>query len=84
MPSDTEVSDSDSSGLEPSFDVDPAIVRVSVPARTGCNTKCKEYVTLISRAAQDPSVIWSLGEEYEKRFWCCRIRKNTKVSCYVS
>ena len=42
------------------------------------------YVTLISRATQDPSVIWSLGEDYERnkpRFWRCGICKNT---CYVS
>ena len=79
MSSDTEMSGSDS----PVLNLDPAIT-ASVrpgPERAVCNHR--EYIRHPGIcAAQDPSVIWDLGEEYErnhKRFWRCGICKKTKM-----
>jgi hypothetical protein len=76
---DTEMSGSDS----PVLNLDPTIA-VSVrsgPERAVYNYR--EYIRHLGiRAAQDPSVIWNLGEEYERnyqRFWRCGICKKTKI-----
>jgi hypothetical protein len=79
MSSDTEMSGSDS----PVLNLDPAIaasVRLG-PERAVYSHR--EYIRHPGiRAAQDPSMIWNLGEEYErnhKRFWRCGICKKTKM-----
>jgi hypothetical protein len=83
MSSSDEMSDPDSSSLEPSVDLDPAIAASVHPGPERVIHKCKEYIRHPGiRAAQDPSVIWSLGEEYKRnkeRFWRCGICKKAKM-----
>ena len=78
MSSDTE-SDSDS----PVFNLDPAIAASVCPGPEKATYNHREYIRHPGiHAAQDPSVIWSVGEEYErnkKRFWRCGICKRTKM-----
>lgn len=83
MSSNGEMSDPDSSSLEPNINLDPAITASVHPGPERVVHKCKEYIRRPGiRAAQDPSVIWSLGEEYERkqeRFWRCGICTKTKM-----
>ena len=67
MSSNGEMSDPDSSSSESSIDIDPAIAASVRPGPERAVYKCKEYIRHpATRAAQDPSVIWRLGEEYER------------------
>ena len=79
MSSDTEMSGSDS----PVLNLDPAITARVRPGPERAVYNHREYIRHPGiRATQDPSVIWNLGEEYErnhKRFWRCRICKKTKM-----
>jgi hypothetical protein len=79
MSSDTEMSDSDSLVLN----LDPAIAVSVRPGPKKAVYNHREYIRHPGiRAAQDPSVIWNLREEYErnhKRFWRCGICKKTKM-----
>jgi hypothetical protein len=79
MSLDTEMSDSDSLILN----LDSAItasIRLG-PERAVYNYR--EYIRHPGiRAAQDPSIIWNLGEEYKRnhmRFWRYGICKKTKI-----
>jgi hypothetical protein len=73
------MSDSDSLILN----LDPAITASVRPGPERAVYNYREYIRHPGiRAAQDPSIIWNLGEEYErnyKRFWRCGIRKKTKI-----
>jgi hypothetical protein len=63
MSSDTEMSDSDSLVLN----LDPAIAASVRPGPERAVYNHREYIRHPGiRAAQDPSVIWNLGEEYER------------------
>jgi hypothetical protein len=83
MSSNGETSDPDSSSPESSINLDPAIAASVRPGPERAVHQCKEYIRHPGiRAAQDLSVIWSSGEEYErnkKRFWRCGICKKTKM-----
>jgi hAT family C-terminal dimerisation region len=64
MASDTEMSDSDS----PVLNLDPAIAASVRPGPERAVYNHREYIRHPGiRAAQDPSVIWNLGEEYERK-----------------
>ena len=79
MSLDTEMSGSDSSVLN----LNPTITASVRPGPEKAVYDHREYVRHLGiRSAQDPSVIWNLGEEYErnnKRFWRCGICKKTKM-----
>ena len=79
MSSDTEMSGSDL----PILNLDPAITASVRPGPERAVYNHREYIRHPEiRTAQDPSVIWNLGEEYErnhKRFWRCGICKKTKM-----
>jgi len=64
MSSNGEMSDPDSSSPESSINLDPAIAASVHPGPERVVHKCKEYIRHPGiRAAQDPSAIWSWGEE---------------------
>src|SRR5437762_3001263 len=83
MSSNSDMSDPDSSSPESNTNLDPTIAASVHPGPERVIHKCKEYIRRPStRAAQDPSVIWRLGEEYERnkeRFWRCGICNKTKM-----
>ena len=83
MSSNGEISDPDSSSSESSIDINPAITANVRPGPERAIYKYKEYIRHpATRAAQDPSVIWRLGEEYERnkgRFWRYGIYKKTTM-----
>jgi hypothetical protein len=74
--------DSDSS-LDRAIDLDRSLLPCVTPAPERIVHKCKEYVRRPAiRAAETPSVIWYLGEEYERnkqKFWRCGICKKNKM-----
>jgi hypothetical protein len=77
------MSDPDSSSPESSINLDPAIAASVYPGPERAVYKCKEYIRYPGiRAAQDPFVIWGLGEKYKRkkeRFWRCGICNKTKM-----
>jgi hypothetical protein len=83
MPSDVEMSDCDSSSFNSQIDLDPAIASSVTAGPERVTHNCKDYVRRPAiYAAEAPSVIWRLGEEYErrrKRFWRCGICKKNKL-----
>jgi len=83
MPSDIEMSDSDSSILDTEITIDLEIIANIKPAPERVVHKCKEYIRHPGvRAAEAPSVIWRVGQEYErnrKKFWRCGLCKKTKL-----
>jgi hypothetical protein len=83
MPSDVEMSDCDASPFDGHIDLDPAIASSVTAGPERVTHNCKDYVRRPTiHAAEAPSVIWRLGEEYErrrKRFWRCGICKKNKL-----
>jgi hypothetical protein len=83
MSSNGEISDPDSSSPESSINLDPTIAASVHPGPERAVHKCKEYIRRPGiHAAQDPYVIWSLGDEYKRnkeRFWRYGICKKTKI-----
>jgi hypothetical protein len=83
VPSDIEMDDSDSSPALCVLEVDPIVLASVNPAPERVVYKCKEYLRHPSvRHTETPSVIWYLGEEYERnknKFWRCGICKKTKI-----
>jgi hypothetical protein len=79
MSSDLEMGDP----ANPGIDLDPAIVASVTPAPEQVIHKYREYLRHPGiRAAETPSVIWSVGEEYrrnKKKYWRCGICKKTKM-----
>jgi hypothetical protein len=77
------MNDPDSSGPESSINLDPTIAARVHPGPERVVHKYKEYVRHPGiRAVQDPSVIWSLGEEYRRNketFWRCGICNKTEM-----
>ena len=75
MPSDVEMSGCDSSPFDGQIDLDPTIASSVTAGPERVTHNCKDYVRRPAiYAAEAPSVIWRLGEEYErrgKRFWRC-------------
>jgi hypothetical protein len=67
----------------PVLNLDPAITASVYPGPERAAYSHQEYIRHPGiRATQDPSVVWNLGEEYErihKRFWRCGICKKTKM-----
>jgi hypothetical protein len=62
MPSDIEMSDSDSSILDTEITLDPEIIANIKPAPERVVHKCKKYIRHSGvRAAEAPSVIWRVG-----------------------
>jgi hypothetical protein len=62
MPSDIEMSDSDSSILDTEITIDPEIIANIKPAPERVVHKCKEYIRHPGfRAVEAPSVIWWVG-----------------------
>ena len=76
-------SDTESDSNLPAFNLDPAIAASVCPGPKRAIYNHREYIRHPGiHAAQDPSVIWSIEEEYErnkKRFWRCGICKRTKM-----
>ena len=83
MPSDVEMSDCGSSPFNGQIDLDPTIASSVNAGPERVTHNCKDYVRRPAiYAAEAPSVIWRLGEEYErrgKRFWRCGICKKNKL-----
>jgi hypothetical protein len=77
------MSDPDSSSSKSGININPTIAGSVHPGPERSVYKYREYFRHPGiRAAQDPSVIWSLGEEYERnkeRFWRCGICKKTTM-----
>ena len=82
MPSDINIEDSDSS-LEYTINLDPSLLSGVAPAPERVLHKYKEYTRRPGiRAAETPSIIWYLGEEYKRnkrKFWRCGICKKNKI-----
>jgi hypothetical protein len=61
----------------------PAIASQVIPGPERVVVKCREYLRHPGiRAASDPSVIWRLGEEYERnknKYWRCGICHKNKM-----
>ena len=82
MPSDISMEDSDSS-FEQAIDLYLSLLSGVAPAPERVLHKCKEYTRRPGiRAAETPSIIWYLGEEYKRnnhKFWRCGICKKYKI-----
>jgi hypothetical protein len=83
MPLDIEMSDTDSLVDDRATELDPGIIASISPAPERVVFKCKEYFRRPAiRATETPSIIWCIGEEYERnkhRFWRYGICKKTKL-----
>ena len=67
MPSEIEISDSDSSILDTEVTLDPEIIANIKPAPERVVYRCKEYLRYPEvRVAEAPSVIWRVGQGYER------------------
>jgi hypothetical protein len=77
------MSDSESLLSDHEVSLDPAIASQVTPGSERVVVKCREYLRHLGiRAASDPSVIWRLGEEYErnkKKYWRCGICNKNKM-----
>jgi hypothetical protein len=83
MPSDVEMGDYDSSPFDGQINLNPAIASRFIAGPERVTHNCKDYIRRPAiYTAEAPSVIWRLGEEYErrgKRFWRCGICKKNKL-----
>jgi hypothetical protein len=67
MPSDIEMDEPDSSPALCVLEIDPIVLASVNPAPERVMYKCKVYLLHPGvRNTETPSVIWSLGEEYER------------------
>jgi hypothetical protein len=77
------MSDSDSLLSEPQIEIDPAITFKLTPGAQRVVFNCKEYLRHPDiRAAEAGSVIWVLGEDYEredKKFWRCGLCRRNQL-----
>jgi hypothetical protein len=65
MPSDIEISDSDSSVANAQVFLDPAIAATVTPTPERVIHRSREYIRHLSvRATKALSIIWRAGEEY--------------------
>jgi hypothetical protein len=68
MPSNLDISDSDLSSDAEQFDIDPSILNTVTYGTQRVINKGKEYLRRPGlRAARVPSIVWILGEEYERK-----------------
>jgi hypothetical protein len=64
------------------IELDPSLLFSVKPAPERVVHNSKEYTRRGSRAAETPSVIWLIGEEYQRnnhKFWRCRLCKKNKL-----
>jgi hypothetical protein len=77
------MSDSESLHSDHEVTLDPDIAARVIPAPQRVLCKGYEYLRHPgTRAASDPSIIWRVGEEYErkgKRYWRCGICNKNKM-----
>jgi hypothetical protein len=77
-----DIEDSDSS-LGHAIELDPSPLSSIKPASERVLYNCKEYTRRCGiRAAETPSIIWLIGEEYRRnnnKFWRCGLCKKNKL-----